>query len=113
MKHYLGQEKLAVEAKQAFAKIGMLMASSRRSNKPLHPTNLHVNESMFPNDTVQSKLPDPDWLEKWLDEQINFNQEWESKVVKRILHNLSILFETNIDSIQALNQYRKATLALN
>jgi len=113
MKHYLSQEKLAIEAKQAFAKIGMLMASSRRSSKPLHPTNLHVNESMFPNDTVQSKLPDPDWLEKWLDEQINFNQAWESKVIERILHNLSILFETKIDSIQALNQYRKAALALN
>ncbi len=33
------------EARAAFAKIGMLMASSGRSGKPLHPTNLHVNKS--------------------------------------------------------------------
>jgi tRNA isopentenyl-2-thiomethyl-A-37 hydroxylase MiaE len=108
MKHYLSQDHLKDEAKQAFAKIGMLMAASRRSSKPLHPTNLHVNQSMFPNDTVQSKLPDPEWLEHWLDTQICFDKEWEDKVINRILHNLSILFETKIDSIQALNRYRKS-----
>ena len=36
------------EAKRAFAKIGVLMASSSRTRKPLHPTNLHVNSGMFP-----------------------------------------------------------------
>ena len=46
-------------ARTAFAKIGMLMASPGRSGKPLHPTNLHVNKSLFPDDTVQSRLPDP------------------------------------------------------
>ena len=61
------------EARAAFAKMGMLMASPGRIGKPLHPTNLHVNKSMFPNDTVQSKLPDPQWLERWLDEQIKFD----------------------------------------
>ena len=55
-------------------------------------TNLHVNQSL-PNDTVQSRLPDPGWLERWLDEQIHFDKEWETKVVDRILHNLSLLFE--------------------
>jgi hypothetical protein len=51
------------QARGAFAKIGVLMASANRTARALHPTNLHVNESMFPNDTVQSKLPDPSWLE--------------------------------------------------
>jgi hypothetical protein len=80
-------------ARAAFAKIGVLMASARRTEKPLHPTNLHVNQSLFPNDTVQSRLPDPQWLEAWLDKQIKFDEQWETKVVDRILHNLSLLFE--------------------
>jgi hypothetical protein len=37
------------DARQAFARIGMLMASSSRSGKPLHPTNLHVSKELFPN----------------------------------------------------------------
>jgi len=41
-------------ARTAFAKVGLLMASSGRNRQPLHPTNLHVNKSLFPNDTVQS-----------------------------------------------------------
>jgi hypothetical protein len=83
------------------------MASAKRTEKPLHPTNLHVNEALFPNDTVQSRLPDPAWLEHWLDIQINFDKEWESKVVDRILHNLSLLFERSFASVQELNRYRK------
>ena len=94
-------------ARVAFAKIGVLMASARRTEKPLHPTNLHVNQSLFPNDTVQSRLPDPDWLEAWLDTQICFDGEWEKKVVDRILHNLSLLFERNFSTVQELNRYRK------
>ncbi|MBC7944127.1 MAG: ferritin-like domain-containing protein [Burkholderiales bacterium] len=95
------------EARQAFAKVGVLMASSARSAKALHPTNLHVNKEMFPNDTVQSKLPDPDWLPRWLDEQICFNKQWESKVVGVLLNQLSNLFEHSFSSIQELNKYRK------
>jgi hypothetical protein len=95
------------EARLAFAKIGMLMASSGRSGKPLHPTNLHVNKGMFPQDTVQSKLPDPDWLEHWLDEQIRFDKVWEGKVVTAILKNCSILFQRTFETVQELNRYRK------
>ena len=62
---------------------------------------------MFPNDTVQSKLPDPSWLDTWLSRQINFDREWENKVVERILHNASILFERTFESVQDLNKYRK------
>lgn len=98
-------------ARAAFAKIGVLMASARRTDKPLHPTNLHVNQSLYPNDTVQSRLPDPNWLEAWLDKQIRFDGEWEKKVVDRILHNLSLLFERTFDTVQDLNRYRKEALA--
>ena len=99
------------QARAAFAKIGVLMASARRTDKALHPTNLHVNQSLFPNDTVQSRLPDPGWLERWLDEQIRFDKEWETKVVERILHNLSLLFERTFSSVQDLNRYRKEIAA--
>ena len=98
-------------ARAAFAKIGVLMASARRTEKPLHPTNLHVNQSLFPNDTVQSRLPDPQWLEAWLDKQIKFDEQWETKVVDRILHNLSLLFERSFTSVQEFNRYRKEALA--
>ncbi|MBK4736525.1 ferritin family protein [Noviherbaspirillum pedocola] len=94
-------------ARVAFAKIGVLMASARRTEKPLHPTNLHVNQALFPNDTVQSRLPDPEWLEAWLDDQIRFDAEWEKKVVDRILHNLSLLFDRPLTTVQELNRYRK------
>ena len=98
-------------ARAAFAKIGVLMASAKRTDKALHPTNLHVNQSLFPRDTVQSRLPDPNWLERWLDEQIRFDKEWETKVVERILHNLSLLFERTFTSVQDLNRYRKEVAA--
>ena len=95
------------QARLAFAKIGMLMAASGRSGKPLHPTNLHVNQALFPNDTVQSRLPDPEWLEDWLTHKIRFTAEWESRVVGGILRNLSSLFERPFESVQQLNRYRK------
>ena len=98
-------------ARAAFAKIGVLMASAKRTDKALHPTNLHVNQSLFPRDTVQSRLPDPGWLERWLDEQIRFDKECETKVVERILHNLSLLFERTFTSVQDLNRYRKEIAA--
>lgn len=98
-------------ARAAFAKIGVLMASAKRTDKAMHPTNLHVNQSLFPLDTIQSRLPDPEWLEHWLDKQIKFDKEWETKVVERILHNLSLLFERTFTSVQDLNRYRKEIAA--
>ena len=83
------------------------MASARRTAQALHPTNLHVNQALFPRDTVQSRLPDPAWLEHWLDQQIQFDSVWESKVVERILHNMSLLMERSFASVQELNRYRK------
>jgi hypothetical protein len=99
---------LALQARRAFSKIGVLMASAHRTPQALHPTNLHVNKEMFPNDTVQSKLPEPGWLERWLDHQIRFDNAWETKVSQRILHNLSLLMGSTFDSVQDLNRYRKS-----
>src|SRR4030095_6738025 len=94
-------------------KVGVLMASARRTAQALHPTNLHVNEALYPRDTVQSRLPDPQWLEAWLDRQIQFDADWERRVVERILHNMSLLMERSFASVQELNRYRKElTLAL-
>jgi hypothetical protein len=95
------------EARSAFAKVGVLMASARRTAQALHPTNLHVNVKLFPRDTIQSRLPDPAWLEQWLDRQIQFDAVWEGKVVERILHNMGLLFERSFASVQELNRYRK------
>ena len=109
MKKALSEKGQAVAstARQAFAKIGVLMASASRTSQALHPTNLHVNKQLFPNDTIQSRLPDPSWLEKWLDEQIDFDAVWEGKVIDRLLHNMSILFDRSFASVQELNRYRK------
>ena len=94
-------------ARAAFSRIGVLMTSARRTSRALHPTNLHVNRMLFPNDTVQSRMPEPGWLERWLDEQIRFDADWEQRVIERILHNLSLLFGRSIDTAQELNRYRR------
>jgi rubrerythrin len=104
-------QKSGDEACAAFAKVGVLMASARRTAQALHPTNLHVNSALFPRDTVQSRLPDPEWLQHWLDTQIVFDSVWEDKVVDRILHNLGRLFERSFASVQELNRFRKEVKA--
>jgi hypothetical protein len=101
-------QNVGLEAKNAFAKVGVLMASARRTAQALHPTNLHVNTALYPLDTVQSRLPDPDWLAQWLDSQIRFDATWENKVVERILHNMSLLMEHSFATVQELNKYRKS-----
>jgi hypothetical protein len=108
MKRAINQ--LGQTAQAAFSKVGVLMASASRSAKALHPTNLHVNQSLFPNDTVQSKLPEPGWLETWLDDQIKFDSGWEKKVADRILHNLSLLFNQSFENVRELNLFRKRIL---
>lgn len=106
MKRAIG--KFGDEARTAFAKVGVLMASARRTAQALHPTNLHVNKGLFPNDTIQSRLPNPEWLEHWLDKQIDFDAVWETKVVERILHNMSLLMDQSFKSVQELNRFRKS-----
>lgn len=99
------------EARAAFSKIGVLMASAKRTAQALHPTNLHVNKALFPRDTIQSRLPDPQWLEHWLSQQIKFDAEWESKVVERILHNMGLLMNRSFETVQELNRFRKDLMA--
>jgi hypothetical protein len=101
-------ERFGAEAKRAFAKIGVLMANPARAGKPLHPTNLHVNKRLYPHDTVQSRLPDPGWLQHWLDRQIQFDAAWEGRVSGMILHNLGSLFGQTFESTQQLNRFRKS-----
>jgi len=104
-------EKFGDEARAAFTKVGVLMASARRTAQALHPTNLHVNKALFPKDTIQSRVPDPNWLEHWLDKQIRFDAAWETKVGDRILHNLSLLMNRSFKTVQELNRYRKEIAA--
>lgn len=97
------------EARLAFSQIGMLMTNARL-NKGMHPTNLHVNKDLYPNDTVNSKLPDSSWLEHWLNNEINFNHEWESAVNQAILRSYSNLFGQPFDTAHDLYLYRKNLL---
>lgn len=104
MKRALQQKGL--DAKLAFSKIGILMTNARL-NKAMHPTNLHVNKEMYPKDTVNDKLPDPGWLEYWLNDEIKFDESWEQKVSHGVLSSLSNLFQAPFHSSQELRQYRK------
>ena len=113
---YLKYMKRAIDnsgevARLAFAKIGVLMTNPRRGGKPLHPTNLHVNSALFPHDTVQSRLPDPDWLGRWLDQQIRFDQDCERRVIGGILRTLSRLLGCSITTSGELNHFRKSMQA--
>ena len=101
-------ERTPAEARRAFSKMAFLMASSGRSGKPLHPTNLHVAKALFPDDTIQSRLPDPGWLERWLDTQLRFDAACEQRVVGAILRNLSVLLGERFESVRDLNRYRRA-----
>jgi hypothetical protein len=110
---YLRYMRRAIErqgdvARAAFARLGVLMASPGRGGRPLHPTNLHVNKALFPRDTVQSRLPDPAWLERWLDTQIQFDGECEKRVVGGILRNLSALLGRDFETVRDLSRYRRA-----
>ncbi len=105
-------ERVGNDAKLAYSKIGLLMASAGKAGKPLHPTNLHVNQSLFPNDTVQSRLPDPTWLERWLDTQIQFDNVWEGRVINGILKQLSVLFDRTFETTSDLNRFRKELIAI-
>jgi hypothetical protein len=94
-------------ARRAFCRVGVLMASGGRAGKALHPTNLHVNRTLFPRDTVQSRLPDPGWLQVWLDQQIRFRGAWEERVSRDILRCLADLLQEPIVSVQQLNRFRR------
>jgi len=62
-------------------------------------------------DTIQSRLPNPEWLEHWLDEQIRFDETWENKVIGGTLRNLSNLLGQTFESTRDLSRYCKHALA--
>ncbi|MFT3914342.1 MAG: acyl-ACP desaturase [Anaeromyxobacteraceae bacterium] len=94
-------------AAAAFAKVGVLMASGGRGGRPLHPTNLHVSKALYPDDTVQSRLPDPGWLDRWLDEQIRFDAACEERVSRAILRSLSALLGEDFETVRDLSRFRR------
>lgn len=99
-------ERFGDQARLAFARIGTLMLS-RKTGRAMHPTNLHVAHEHFPNDTVQSRLPEPGWMERWLDQQIRFDDEHEDRVGRSILRKLEGLFGMDFPDLHALRRYRK------
>jgi hypothetical protein len=70
-----------------------------------------VAKGLFPNDTVQSRLPDPEWLTRWLDTQLRFDAACEERVVGAILRNLSVLLGERFETLRDLNRYRRALVA--
>jgi len=98
-------------AANAFTKIGVLMCNSRL-NKAMHPTNLHVNKQLYPRDSVNSRLPDTQWLKQWLDHEICFDETWEERVEKGILGNYSSLFSRNFSNAKDIRQLRAELSAL-
>ena len=61
--------------------------------------------SVWPSAVVLNAPGAP--VENWLDTQIRFDASWETKVVDRILHNLSLLMNESFKSVQELNRFRK------
>lgn len=92
-------------AQDSFSKIGVLMTNPR-INKAMHPTNLHVSKELYPADTVNGRLPDPEWLTTWLNKEIDFNEEWELRVEEGILRNYSALFGESFTNPKSLRKYR-------
>ncbi|AEG72303.1 putative ferritin/ribonucleotide reductase-like protein (plasmid) [Ralstonia solanacearum Po82] len=98
------------QARSSFSKIGVLMTDPRM-NRAMPPTHLHVSKSLFPNDTVNGRLPDPSWLTQWLDEEIRFAGDWEDRVERGLLQNLSSLFGEPLDNPLAPRQFHKSLAA--
>ncbi|AKJ29043.1 ferritin [Caldimonas brevitalea] len=95
------------ETQAAFTKIGALMTGDGGGSRASHPATLHVNQSLFPRDTVQSRMPDPGWLARWLDTQIRFDRACEGRVVAAILRDLSTLMGQGSASPEAWNRGEK------
>lgn len=98
------------DAFDSFTRIGVLMTNARL-NRAMHPTNLHVNKALYPRDTVNSRLPDPEWLERWLAEEIHFDAAWERRVEAGVLGNLSSLLGAPLKDSHDLRRLRRSRLA--
>ncbi|MBJ7264221.1 MAG: acyl-ACP desaturase [Burkholderiaceae bacterium] len=101
-------EKVSQHARAAFSKIGVLMVSGGRGSQPLHPTTIPVSTTVEPDlRTVQSRMPEPEWLEHWLNNQIRFDATYENKVATNILNKLSTLMNQSFETVKDLSRFRK------
>ena len=93
-------DQTSLQARQSFAKIGVLMASASRTAQAMHPTNLHVNKALFPNDTVRVAPARAGLAGALARHPDRFDGTWEGKVATRILHILSKLLDRQFDSVR-------------
>jgi hypothetical protein len=101
-------EQVSQHARLAFSKIGVLMASAGRNSQPMHPTTLAVSTTVHADlRTVQSRMPEPAWLEHWLNNQICFDATYENKVATNILNKLSTLMNQSFATVKDLSRFRK------
>ena len=100
-------ERCRQEAKRAFAKIGVLMASPHRAGKPLHPTNLHVNSTMFPMTRCKAACRIRNGSSAGSMNRSISTPIGNSAVSRMILKNLSSLFGQPFETVQQLNRFRK------
>lgn len=99
-------EETSMRARAEFAKVGVLMASASRSSQPLHPTTIDAAKEGELR-SVQSRMPEPEWLEHWLNHQINFDVTYENKVANNILNRLSTLMNQSFETVKDLSRFRK------
>ena len=100
-------EDISQKARLAFSKVGVLMTSTSRTSQPLHPTTIAVSKSEPTLNTVQSRMPEPEWLEHWLNNQIRFDATYENKVATNILNKLSTLMDHSFATVKDLSKFRK------
>jgi len=99
-------EETSLRARADFSKVGVLMASASRSSQPLHPTTIDAAKE-GDKKSVQSRMPEPEWLEHWLNHQINFDVTFENKVASNILNRLSTLMNQSFETVKDLSRFRK------
>ena len=73
----------------------------------LYPQLFKQLESVRGNMEKDTPWDQFDWLQHWLDHQIKFAAAWATKVVDRMLHNLSALLHGSFKTVQDSNRYRK------
>ncbi|GIR48649.1 MAG: hypothetical protein CM15mP58_07460 [Burkholderiaceae bacterium] len=80
----------------AFFKNRSFKGSAKDTQKgPFYPKNLHVKKSLFPNDTVQSPLPEPGWFGKnGLMIKLNLTRAGRKKIAEGYYKSISFFDES-------------------
>ncbi len=89
--------------------------ASRKTGRAMYPINLHVSEAHDPGDTVQSRLPDPERMEQWLNQQICFDEGQENRADESILRKLGPVSGgrgLGFETLRELHRNRQAPEAL-